>query len=219
MRRAFSRPFPALPSQQPPVGSIRMRHTRLRKPRQAPPRPSCTLTAAERIALAERASRPRLSPPPRSSTAPSPQRACALFPTAPLLPAPAPRPCPPPLSVLPAPFPREARCLVSQRLSVERGGRVEERVPLLLSSFAAVDAMAEPATQFPYISSSAGGGSSEPGGRDAKGAGSPQPCAGKGRGVARRRNSHRTLRGEWRGEGGSLGEEPGEWWAWGGGRG
>ncbi|XP_054849450.1 reticulon-3 isoform X2 [Eublepharis macularius] len=37
--------------------------------------------------------------------------------------------------------------------------------------------MAEPATQFPYISSSAGGGSSEPGGRDAKGAGSPQPCA------------------------------------------
>nr|XP_056708527.1 reticulon-3 isoform X2 [Euleptes europaea] len=37
--------------------------------------------------------------------------------------------------------------------------------------------MAEPATQFPHVSSSAGGGSSEPGGRDAKGAGSPQPCA------------------------------------------
>ncbi|CAI5798095.1 Hypothetical predicted protein [Podarcis lilfordi] len=37
--------------------------------------------------------------------------------------------------------------------------------------------MAEPATQSPYISSSAGGGSSEPGGRDLKGAGSPQPCA------------------------------------------
>ncbi|XP_048367829.1 reticulon-3 isoform X2 [Sphaerodactylus townsendi] len=37
--------------------------------------------------------------------------------------------------------------------------------------------MAEPATQFPYVSSSAGGGSSEPGGRDAKGAGSPQSCA------------------------------------------
>ncbi|XP_077179746.1 reticulon-3 isoform X1 [Paroedura picta] len=37
--------------------------------------------------------------------------------------------------------------------------------------------MAEPAAQFPYISSSAGGGSSEPGGRDAKGAGSPQSCA------------------------------------------
>ncbi|XP_053133707.1 reticulon-3 isoform X2 [Hemicordylus capensis] len=37
--------------------------------------------------------------------------------------------------------------------------------------------MAEPATQSPYISSSAGGGSSEPGGRELKGAGSPQPCA------------------------------------------
>ncbi|XP_034953662.2 reticulon-3 isoform X1 [Zootoca vivipara] len=37
--------------------------------------------------------------------------------------------------------------------------------------------MAEPATQSPFISSSAGGGSSEPGGRDLKGAGSPQPCA------------------------------------------
>ncbi|XP_061462345.1 reticulon-3 isoform X2 [Rhineura floridana] len=37
--------------------------------------------------------------------------------------------------------------------------------------------MAEPATQSPYISSSAGGGSSEPGGRDFKGAGSPHPCA------------------------------------------
>ncbi|XP_063002357.1 reticulon-3 [Elgaria multicarinata webbii] len=37
--------------------------------------------------------------------------------------------------------------------------------------------MAEPATQSPYISSSAGGGSSEPGGRDLKGAGHPQSCA------------------------------------------
>ncbi|XP_078238085.1 reticulon-3 isoform X1 [Pogona vitticeps] len=37
--------------------------------------------------------------------------------------------------------------------------------------------MAEPATQSPYISSSAGGGSSEPGGREVKGAGSPQSCA------------------------------------------
>ncbi|XP_044304438.1 reticulon-3 isoform X2 [Varanus komodoensis] len=37
--------------------------------------------------------------------------------------------------------------------------------------------MAEPATQSPFISSSAGGGSSEPGGRDLKVAGSPQSCA------------------------------------------
>ncbi|KAJ7307217.1 hypothetical protein JRQ81_009210 [Phrynocephalus forsythii] len=38
--------------------------------------------------------------------------------------------------------------------------------------------MAEPATQSPYISSSAGGGgSSEPGGREVKGAGPPQSCA------------------------------------------
>ncbi|XP_063173310.1 reticulon-3 isoform X2 [Candoia aspera] len=37
--------------------------------------------------------------------------------------------------------------------------------------------MADPATQSPYISSSAGGGFSEPGGRDLKGAGSPQSCA------------------------------------------
>ncbi|XP_008121609.1 reticulon-3 isoform X1 [Anolis carolinensis] len=37
--------------------------------------------------------------------------------------------------------------------------------------------MAEPATQSPYISSSAGSGSSEPGGRDLKGSGSHQSCA------------------------------------------
>ncbi|XP_060538333.1 LOW QUALITY PROTEIN: reticulon-3 [Pantherophis guttatus] len=37
--------------------------------------------------------------------------------------------------------------------------------------------MADPAAQSPFISSSAGGGSSEAGGRDLKGAGSPQSCA------------------------------------------
>lgn len=39
--------------------------------------------------------------------------------------------------------------------------------------------MADPAAQSPFVSSSAGGGSSESGGRDLKGAGSPQSCAGK----------------------------------------
>uniref|UniRef100_A0A2D4IS44 Reticulon n=1 Tax=Micrurus lemniscatus lemniscatus TaxID=129467 RepID=A0A2D4IS44_MICLE len=37
--------------------------------------------------------------------------------------------------------------------------------------------MADPAAQSPFISSSAGGGSSEAGGRDLKGAGCPQSCA------------------------------------------
>lgn len=39
--------------------------------------------------------------------------------------------------------------------------------------------MADPAAQSPFISSSAGGGSSESGERDLKEAGSPQSCAGK----------------------------------------